>query len=84
MNTEKKPAENAADKPTRDDVHEQREVGQKVPGIVHKIPSIDEDVARAEGEGMGQIQAKPDEGCSAGATKGPSPGSNATAGQKQS
>jgi hypothetical protein len=51
----------ATEKPSRDDVHEQREPNQTREGVVRKPTQTQSDRERADWEGMGQPQSKPGE-----------------------
>ncbi len=78
---EERAKRDATNKPTRDDVHEQREADQPREGVVKKegarpVTQSEIDRERADWEGMGQAQQVPpsSEGESASATGKPRPG----------
>lgn len=80
----KAPAQQAAEKPSRDDVHEQRQKGQPAEGVKPAprpgSQSLN-DEARADWEGMAQKPSSPD---AAEAKPGgqPTPGKNSLAGKQ--
>ena len=61
MSTEKEQKKRIAEKPGREDVHEQREQDQTREGVVRKPTQTQTDKDRADWEGMGQPQSKPGE-----------------------
>jgi hypothetical protein len=77
----------ASKKPARDDVHEQRQSGQKQEGVVKRDTRppaqslIDEE--RGDWEGMGQSRHQPDAPAAESHPGGtPTPGANSLAGNK--
>jgi hypothetical protein len=65
MGTEKKEREQkkqVANNPGRDDVHEQRDPSQPREGVVRKPSQTQTDRDRADWEGMGQPQSRPEGG----------------------
>lgn len=76
----------ASQKPSRDDVHEQREAGQKQEGVVEpagRPPAQSEiDKDRADWEGMAQQPSTPDD-VPPKTPGAPTPGANSLAGRKQ-
>lgn len=82
---EQQAAHQASQKPTRDDVHEQREASQQQEGVVKpaaRPPAQSEiDKDRADWEGMAQKPSSPDDVPPKGAGA-PTPGANSLAGRK--
>jgi hypothetical protein len=80
-NPEQQASRQAAQKPTRDDVHEQRQEGQSQEGVVQqgaRPPAQSQiDAERSDWEGMGQAQLGPE------STNQPTPGASSLAGKKR-
>jgi hypothetical protein len=80
-NPDQQATREAAKKPTRDDVHEQRQDGQSEEGVVQqgaRPPAQSQiDAERGDWEGMGQTQHRPE------SANQPTPGASSLAGKKR-